>query len=109
MAFWSTSCSRATTSSSAGPEPEGPVEPDRVITFDGPPAPVVASHVSIANTAFNYSLDIDDSEQKSLGDGFTPEVQSETGGPVGPLPPPQDANPEAPQADPRLYTPPSAD
>jgi hypothetical protein len=81
-----------------------------VITFNGPPAPIVSPHVTIANTAFAYSLEIDNSAQKSLADGYTLEVQTDgTGGPVGPLPPPEDADPEAPQADPRLYTPPSAD
>ncbi|MET0287520.1 MAG: DUF3261 domain-containing protein [Polyangiales bacterium] len=80
-----------------------------VITFDGPPAPIVAPHVTIANTAFAYSLEIDNSEQKSLADGYTLEVQTDGTGPVGPLPSPEELNQQAPQADPRLYTPPSAD
>ncbi len=46
-----------------------------VVTFDGPPAPIVAPHVTIANTAFSYSIEIDNTEQKSLADGYTLEVQ----------------------------------
>ncbi|HEX5660241.1 MAG TPA: DUF3261 domain-containing protein [Polyangiales bacterium] len=80
-----------------------------VITFDGPPAPIVAPHVTIANTAFAYSLEIENSEQKSLGNGYTLEVQTDGTVPTGPLPPPEALDPEAPQADPSLYTPPSAD
>jgi hypothetical protein len=81
-----------------------------VVSFDGPPAPIVAPHVKIANTAFAYALEIENSEQKSLADGYTLEVQSDgASGPVGPLPTPEQINEQAPPADPRLYTPPSAD
>ncbi|HEY6876444.1 MAG TPA: DUF3261 domain-containing protein [Polyangiales bacterium] len=80
-----------------------------VITFDGPPAPVVAPHVKIANTAFAYSLDIDNSEQKTLEGSYTLEVQTAEGA-TAPAAETHAAPEElAPQADPSLYTPPSAD
>jgi hypothetical protein len=80
-----------------------------VITFDGPPAPIVAPHVRITNTAFAYAIEIDNTEQRSLEQGYTLEVQTDGTVPAGPLPPPEDADPQRPQADPDLYTPPSAD
>jgi hypothetical protein len=70
-----------------------------VISFDGPPAPIVAPHVKIANTAFAYAVEIENTQQKSLENGYTLEVQSDAPGGI----------PNATTTDPRLSTPPSAD
>lgn len=82
-----------------------------VLTFDGPPAPVVAPHVHVANTAFGYALDIENSEQKQLDSRYTLEVQTtDVAPPSGPLPPGEPADQELPASqDSRVYTPPSAD
>jgi hypothetical protein len=55
---------------------EGPIANLVVVTFDGPPAPVVAPHVRITNTAFAYTLEIENSDQKLLDEGYTLQVES---------------------------------
>lgn len=85
-----------------------------VITFDGPPAPIVAPHVRIANAGYGYLLEIENSEQKSLAGEYTLEVQPSEAARQGevaasdpPMEPNAAADPNAPvSTDPRVYTPP---
>lgn len=57
---------------------EGPVPTLVVVKFDGAPAPVVAPHVTITNTAYAYELQIDNSDQKLLDGSYTLQVESPT-------------------------------
>ncbi|MET0341513.1 MAG: DUF3261 domain-containing protein [Polyangiales bacterium] len=65
---------------------EGPVSNIVVVTYGGPPAPVIARHVTLTNVAYGYTLKIDNLEQKTLEGGYTLEVES-SGGPPPPPPP----------------------
>lgn len=55
---------------------EGPVPNLVVVKFDGAPAPVIAPHVTITNTAYAYKLEIDNSDQKLLDGSYTLQVES---------------------------------
>lgn len=55
---------------------EGPVTNLVVVTFEGAPAPIIAPRVHITNSAYAYSLDIENSEQKTLGGSYTLEVET---------------------------------
>jgi hypothetical protein len=57
---------------------EGPVNNLVVVSFDGAPAPVIAPRVRITNAAFAYTLEIENTEQKTLGDSYTLEVQTDS-------------------------------
>lgn len=57
---------------------EGPVPTLVVVKFEGAPAPVVAPHVTITNTAYAYKLEIDNSDQKLLDGSYTLQVESST-------------------------------
>ena len=64
---------------------EGPYSNIIVIAYDGPPAPIIARHVTLTNVAYGYTLKIDNLEQKTLEGGYTLEVES--GGTPPPRPP----------------------
>ncbi|MDB4987754.1 MAG: hypothetical protein JWN04_2932 [Myxococcaceae bacterium] len=55
---------------------EGPYANLIVVTFDGPPAPVVAPHVRITNVAHGYTLDLENSDQKLLEGASVLQVES---------------------------------
>lgn len=54
---------------------EGPVANLVVVSFEGAPAPVIAPVVRLTNTAYGYSLELDNSGQKLLEGGYTLEVE----------------------------------
>ena len=55
---------------------EGPVSNLVLVAFEGAPAPIVAPRVRLTNVAFGYTLEIENSEQKSLGPDYTLQVES---------------------------------
>jgi hypothetical protein len=55
---------------------EGPVNNLVVVTFSGPPAPVIAPKVRITSSAYAYTLEIENTEQKTLGGNYTLEVET---------------------------------
>lgn len=65
---------------------EGPITNMIVVSFQGAPAPVIAPHVRITNTAFGYTLEIDNTDQKLLDGGYTLQVESERVPKAQPLP-----------------------
>jgi hypothetical protein len=65
---------------------EGPVNNLVVVTFEGAPAPVIAPRVRITNAAYAYALEIENTEQQTLGGSYTLEVET-TAKPVVPIVP----------------------
>jgi len=65
---------------------EGPLNNLVVVSFDGAPAPVIAPRVRITNAAYAYTLEIENTEQQTLGGSYTLEVET-TGAPVVPIEP----------------------
>jgi hypothetical protein len=55
---------------------EGPVNNLVVVTFDGAPAPVIAPRVRITNSAYAYTLDIENTEQQTLAGTYSLEVET---------------------------------
>jgi Protein of unknown function (DUF3261) len=55
---------------------EGPVANLVVVNFDGAPAPVIAPHVRITNTAYAYTLEIENTDQKLLDATYTLQVET---------------------------------
>lgn len=74
---------------------EGPVANIIVVTYEGPPAPVIARRVKLTNIAYSYTLTIDNVEQKLLEGGYELEVDSQGASSSAPPPPPA-APPVAP-------------
>jgi hypothetical protein len=56
---------------------EGPTPQLVVVTFEGPPSPVIAPRVTITNVAFAYTLTIENLEQQRLDQNLTVEVEGE--------------------------------
>jgi hypothetical protein len=67
---------------------EGPVANIIIVTYEGPPAPVIARRVKITNVAYSYTLTIDNVEQKLLEAGYELEVETQAAPPSSPPPPP---------------------
>jgi len=55
---------------------EGPVNNLVVVSFEGAPAPVIAPRVRIANAAYAYTLEIENTEQNTLGGSYSLEVET---------------------------------
>jgi hypothetical protein len=63
---------------------EGPVNNLVVVSFEGAPAPVIAPRVRIANAAYAYALEIENTEQRPLAGSYSLEVET-TGTEVVPI------------------------